>query len=105
MPPWYLLPLYAILRSVPWKLAGVIVAGAAFLAPLSLGFFDWDKVPARAWAVLLAVLVPRVYALGYLGAQEATEGTMRAGQVLTLIYFAAFLVIFPLLARPWQRVA
>jgi quinol-cytochrome oxidoreductase complex cytochrome b subunit len=99
IPPWYLLPTFAILRSVPWKLAGMIVAGAALLAPLLLGFFAWDKVPPRAWAMLLAVLVPCVYALAYLGTREPTDAGMRAGQALTLAYFAAFIVVFPLAAR------
>jgi ubiquinol-cytochrome c reductase cytochrome b subunit len=98
LPPWYLLPIYAILRSVAPKLAGVIVAAAALLAPLSLGVFDWEKVSTRAWASLLA-LVPVVYGLAYLGAQESSETNSAVGAVLTALYFAIFFVVFPMIAR------
>src|SRR5262249_15473273 len=35
-PYWYMLPLYALLRSVPDKLAGILLVFAAMLVPLAL---------------------------------------------------------------------
>ena len=40
VPEWYLLPFYAILRSIPNKLLGVIAMFAALLALLVLPFSD-----------------------------------------------------------------
>ena len=44
VPEWYLLPFYAILRSIPNKLLGVIAMFAAILALLTMPFTDLSKV-------------------------------------------------------------
>ena len=44
MPEWYLLPFYAILRSVPDKLLGVIAMFAAIFVLVILPWLDTSKV-------------------------------------------------------------
>ena len=44
VPEWYLLPFYAILRSVPDKLGGVILLFASIFILLALPWLDKSKV-------------------------------------------------------------
>ncbi|MEI9931444.1 MAG: cytochrome b N-terminal domain-containing protein [Rhizomicrobium sp.] len=60
VPEWYLLPYYAMLRSVPQKLFGVIVMAGALLVLVFIPWLDTSKVrstrfPPDDEAVLLAV--------------------------------------------------
>lgn len=103
VPEWYYLPFYAILRSIPNKLAGVI---AMFSAILVLAFLPWlDSAKTRSsryrplakqffWIFVVVCIL-----LGYLGAQPPEGIYVIAGRILTVCYFAYFLILLPLLAR------
>jgi quinol-cytochrome oxidoreductase complex cytochrome b subunit len=101
VPPWYLLPVVGILRSV-WIDLGVLdskvltyaILGAALFAPLSLAFTRWSAPPPRAVFGFVAVFAI-VLALGWVGAQSPSDQTaMIAGQVLTVSYFLAWAFVF-----------
>jgi ubiquinol-cytochrome c reductase cytochrome b/c1 subunit len=103
VPEWYYLPFYAILRSIPNKLAGVI---AMFSAILVLAFLPWlDTASTRSsryrplakqffWIFVVVCLL-----LGYLGSQPPEGIYVIAGRILTVCYFAYFLILLPLLSR------
>ncbi|MDB5517564.1 MAG: cytochrome, partial [Tardiphaga sp.] len=103
VPEWYYLPFYAILRSIPSKLFGVI---AMFGAILILAFLPWlDSAKTRSsryrplakqffWIFVVVCVL-----LGYLGAQPPEGIYVIAGRILTFCYFAYFLIVLPLLAR------
>ena len=103
VPEWYYLPFYAILRSIPNKLAGVL---AMFGAILVLAFLPWlDSAKTRSskyrplakqffWIFVLVCLL-----LGWLGAKPAEGIYVIAGRILTACYFAYFLIVLPLLSR------
>src|ERR1700745_198909 len=103
VPEWYYLPFYAILRSIPNKLAGVT---AMFSAILVLAFLPWlDTTKTRSsnnppvaeqffWIFVVVCLL-----LGYLGAQPPEGIYVIAGRILTVCYFAYFLILLPLLSR------
>jgi len=103
VPEWYYLPFYAILRSIPSKLGGVL---AMFGAIVILAFLPWlDSAKTRStkyrplakqffWIFVLVCL-----GLGWLGAKPAEGIYVTAGRVLTFCYFAYFLIVLPLLAR------
>jgi len=103
VPEWYLLPYYAILRSVPNKLLGVIMAfGAIFL----LFLVPWlDSSPVRSarfrpvykWVFWLLVI--DVIALGWVGANPPEGLVVMVGQIATLYYFVHFLILFPVIGR------
>ncbi|MBB5751991.1 cytochrome b [Prosthecomicrobium pneumaticum] len=101
VPEWYYLPFYAILRSIPSKLGGVIAMfgaiGVLFLVP----WLDTSKVRSAAYRPLYRqffwILVLVSIGLGYLGSRPAEGGYVIASRILTLYYFAHFLVILPLL--------
>ncbi len=103
VPEWYLLPYYAILRSVPNKLLGVILAfGSIFL----LFLVPWlDSSPVRSarfrpvykWVFWLLVI--DVIALGWVGANPPEGLVVMVGQIATLYYFVHFLILFPVIGK------
>jgi quinol-cytochrome oxidoreductase complex cytochrome b subunit len=103
VPEWYLLPFYAILRSVPSKLLGVI---AAFGAMIILFFLPWlDTSPVRSarfrpiykWVYWL--LVADVIALGAVGDHPPEGIWITIGHVATFYYFLHMLILFPLIGK------
>jgi quinol-cytochrome oxidoreductase complex cytochrome b subunit len=110
VPDWYLLPAFSVLRAVTWDLGfidpkslGLLVLCAAFVAPLTLAFFDWSKTPTRVWLSLLSVPAI-VLGLVWAGAQSPMEPLIiPISQILVLLYFLEFLVVFPLMARTRAR--
>ena len=103
VPEWYYLPFYAILRSIPNKLAGVV---AMFGAIIILAFLPWlDSAKTRSskyrplakqffWMFVVVCI-----GLGYLGAQPPEGIYVIVGRILTFLYFAYFLILLPLLSR------
>src|SRR6201996_4820454 len=102
VPEWYYLPFYAILRSIPNKLAGVV---AMFSAIIVLVFLPWlDAAKTRSckyrplakqffWMFVIVCIL-----LGYLGSQPPEGIYVIAGRILTVCYFAYFLIVLPLLS-------
>ncbi|HUB85584.1 MAG TPA: cytochrome b N-terminal domain-containing protein, partial [Rhizomicrobium sp.] len=108
VPDWYLLPFYAMLRSIPQKLIGVLVL---FGALITLVFIPWlDTSPVRSarfrpmykiafWVFLLDALL-----LGYLGSQPV-DGTFFGTGIsdvwlargATFYYYAFFWILMPVL--------
>ena len=103
VPEWYLLPFYAILRSVPDKLGGVILMFGSIFILMALPWLDSSKVRSSVFRplnkIFFWVLVVDVLALGYVGAMPAEGLYLLVARVGTLYYFAHFLVILPLLSR------
>src|SRR6266403_739195 len=103
VPEWYLLPYYAILRAVPNKLLGVIMAfGSIFL----LFLVPWlDSSPVRSarfppvykWVFWLLVI--DVIALGWVGANPPEGLVVTVGQIATLYYFVHLLILLPLIGK------
>jgi ubiquinol-cytochrome c reductase cytochrome b/c1 subunit len=103
VPEWYLLPFYAILRSVPSKLFGVI---AAFGAMIVLFFLPWlDTSPVRSarfrpiYKKVYWLLVIDVLALGWVGDHPPEGIVVTVGHIATFYYFLHMLVLFPLIGK------
>ena len=101
VPEWYYLPFYAILRSIPDKLGGVIAMFAAIAVTAFLPWLDTSRVRSAVYRPLFKaffwVFVVTCIGLGYLGAMPAEGGYVIASRILTAYYFLHFLVILPLL--------
>lgn len=109
VPEWYLLPFYAILRSVPdilfieAKLAGVIAMFASILILFALPWLD--KSPVRSatfrpiYKILFWVFLADCILLGWVGGQHVTDQTLLLGRIGTAYYFIHFLVVLPLLSK------
>jgi ubiquinol-cytochrome c reductase cytochrome b subunit len=109
VPEWYLLPFYAILRSVPnilfieAKLAGVITMVSAILILL---FLPWlDRSPVRSatfrpiYKVLFWLFLICCVVLGWVGSQHPEGAPLIIGRIATVYYFLHFLVLLPLISR------
>jgi ubiquinol-cytochrome c reductase cytochrome b/c1 subunit len=101
VPEWYLLPFYAILRAIPNKLIGVITLFAAIAVLAFLPWLDTSRVKSAKYRPLFRfffwVFVAAGVGLGYLGSQEVSDGATLAARILSIYYFAFFLIILPLL--------
>jgi ubiquinol-cytochrome c reductase cytochrome b subunit len=99
VPEWYLLPFYAILRSIPNKLLGVIAMFSAILALLSLPFTDLSKLRGIQFRPLskiaFFIFVANFLILMQLGAKHVESPFIEFGQISTTLYFAHFLIIIP----------
>ena len=101
VPEWYLLPYYAILRSVPNKLIGVLLMFGAILTLFLLPWLDTSKVksakfrPWYQWCFWFFVLA--CIDLGIVGAHEPAGIWILLGRVGTIYYFGFFWILMPLL--------
>ncbi len=103
VPEWYFLPFYAILRSIPDKLGGVIMMfGAVFM----LAIVPWlDTHPVKSgryrpyFRPFFALLVVTCLLLGWVGANPPEGWFLLLGRVATFYYYAYFLLILPFLSK------
>jgi ubiquinol-cytochrome c reductase cytochrome b/c1 subunit len=109
VPEWYLLPFYAMLRSVPQKLMGVLVLFGALGVLVFVPWLDRSKVRSCRFRPLMKqffwVFVLDCVLLGYLGAQSADAAWHLGGVAIPLVwlarlgtayYYAFFFLIMPL---------
>jgi ubiquinol-cytochrome c reductase cytochrome b subunit len=102
VPEWYLLPFYAILRSIPNKLLGVIAMVTAIFAILLLPFVDLGKSRGFEFRFLskfaFTIFVANFLVLMILGAKHVEDPFILLGQICTVLYFANFLIIVPVVS-------
>jgi ubiquinol-cytochrome c reductase cytochrome b subunit len=101
VPEWYLLPYYAILRSIPNKLLGVLAMFGSLLILLILPIVDVSRQRGSQFrpAMKLAFwfFVFNFFILMWIGSQHPNEPFVFIGQVSTFFYFAWFIVIVPVI--------
>jgi ubiquinol-cytochrome c reductase cytochrome b subunit len=102
VPEWYLLPFYAILRSIPNKLLGVIAMISAILIILAMPYTDLSKSRGIQFRPLskiaFYVFVANFLILMVLGAKHVESPFIEFGQISTVIYFSHFSIIVPLVS-------
>ena len=102
VPEWYLLPFYAILRSIPNKLLGVIAMFLAILILLILPVVDSSKSRGIQFKPLQKIFffmfVSNILVLMQLGAKHVESPFIELGQISTVFYFLYFFLITPCLA-------
>jgi len=100
VPEWYLLTFYAILRSIPNKLLGVIFMLVAILIILILPVIDFSKYKGsqfRTFGLLTNVLVFIVFFfLMFLGSKHVEDPYINIGQIAAVIYFLYFIYLVPI---------
>nr|AOH05876.1 cytochrome b [Filhollianassa ceramica] len=106
-PEWYFLFAYAILRSIPNKLGGVVAlvlsVAILFILPFthssnfrSLNFYPLNQI-------LFWVFINIVILLTWIGARPVEDPYVLVGQLLTVAYFAYYM-INPLLLILWDKI-
>jgi ubiquinol-cytochrome c reductase cytochrome b/c1 subunit len=101
VPEWYYLPFYAILRAVPDKLLGVLAMFSSILVLAFLPWLDTSRVKSARYRPLFKQFFWLFFAvcigLGWLGAKPAEGIYVVLSRVLTIYYFAHFIIVLPLL--------
>ena len=102
VPEWYLLPFYAILRSIPNKLLGVIAMFSAILILLVMPFTDLGRSRGLQFRPIskfaFYVFIANFLILMQLGAKHVESPFIEFGQISTVLYFSHFLIIVPLVS-------
>ena len=103
VPEWYFLPVYAILRSIPNKLAGVAAIGLVFVSLLLLPFINTSHIRSSSFRPLYRKLfwlfVSDTVLLGWIGCQPVEDPYVFIGQAASVYFFVYFLVCIPFLGR------
>nr|YP_010951055.1 cytochrome b [Microsporum ferrugineum]WML69451.1 cytochrome b [Microsporum ferrugineum] len=101
VPEWYLLPFYAILRSIPNKAVGVVLMFGAILILLALPYLDKSILRGIQFRplskVAFYVFIANFLILMQLGAKHVEDPFIVFGQISTILYFSHFIVIVPLI--------
>ena len=102
VPEWYLLPFYAILRSIPNKLLGVIAMFAAILALMAMPLTDLSKLRGVQFRplskIVFFIFVANFLVLMQIGAKHVETPFIEVGQISTVLYFAHFFIIVPVVS-------
>jgi len=101
VPEWYFLPYYAILRSIPHKVGGVIAMGGALVVLLLIPFINTSEIRSSTFRPLFKkfywLFIADCFILGWIGGNPVENPYILIGQIATIYYFAFFLIIIPLL--------
>lgn len=101
VPEWYFLPFYAILRSIPDKLGGILVLLCAILVLFFLPYFSVNLVKHNSfrffYKLFFYFFMITVIFLGYLGGNPVEDPYLFLGQFFTLSYFVYFLFLLNIL--------
>jgi len=101
VPEWYFLPFYAILRSIPDKLGGVVAMVSAILVLLLLPVINTSEVRSTKFRPIFAIfywfIVSDFLILGWIGQKPVETPFLEIGMAGTAFYFLAFLVFLPLI--------
>lgn len=91
VPEWYFLPVYAILRSIPNKLAGVAAIALVFLSLFALPFINTSYVRSSSfrpiYRKLFWLLAADCLLLGWIGCQPVEAPYVAIGQLASVFFF------------------
>jgi ubiquinol-cytochrome c reductase cytochrome b subunit len=99
VPEWYFLPFYAILRSIPHKVAGILTMLFSLLVLFLLPFIGTSSVKDTSSRLFYKVCyfagLADILVLGWIGQCPPEDVYIFVGQVATLGYFIFFLILLP----------
>nr|YP_010527101.1 cytochrome b [Cechenena minor]UXR12438.1 cytochrome b [Cechenena minor] len=105
-PEWYFLFAYAILRSIPNKLGGVIALIMSILILIILPFTHNKKIQGLQFypmnQMLFWFFIIMIMLLTWIGARPVETPYIITGQILTILYFSYFMMN-PMLSKYWDK--
>lgn len=103
VPEWYFLPFYAILRSIPNKIGGVIAMFASLIVMLTIPFTNSSEIRSTAFRPIFKIcywlLVVAFFLLGWVGQMPVEYPYTEIGVVSMIYYFFFFIIIIPFLGK------
>lgn len=103
VPEWYFLPFYAILRSIPHKLGGVIAMLLSILILAGLPWLHSTEIRSSRFRPVYKfsywTLISCCLLLGWIGGMPVEDPYIFIGQVLSFYYFFYFIIFMPLLGK------
>nr|WNH23219.1 cytochrome b [Isistius brasiliensis] len=101
-PEWYFLFAYAILRSIPNKLGGVMALLFSIFILMLVPMLHTSKQQSNtfrpATQILFWTLVTNLIILTWIGGQPVEQPFIFIGQIASITYFSLFLIIIPLIS-------
>nr|WGO57988.1 cytochrome b [Pseudophoraspis clavellata] len=104
-PEWYFLFAYAILRSIPNKLGGVIALVMSIVILFILPLFNSSFRGIQFYPInqiLFWIMVNTVILLTWIGARPVEDPYIITGQLLTIMYFLYY-IINPMTMKIWEN--
>uniref|UniRef100_A0A347Z939 Cytochrome b n=3 Tax=Hynobius TaxID=1527435 RepID=A0A347Z939_HYNNE len=105
-PEWYFLFAYAILRSIPNKLGGVLALLASIVILMLIPMIHTSKQRSLTFRpmtqILFWLMVSNTLILTWIGGQPVEQPFIEIGQAASTLYFSLFLIILPL-AGWWEN--
>nr|YP_010895208.1 cytochrome b [Nephrocerus lapponicus]WJW73747.1 cytochrome b [Nephrocerus lapponicus] len=105
-PEWYFLFAYAILRSIPNKLGGVIALIMSIAILMIMPFCHFSKFRGIQFypinQIMFWIMVISVILLTWIGARPVEDPYIIMGQILTVIYFFYY-IMNPLISKMWDN--
>jgi ubiquinol-cytochrome c reductase cytochrome b subunit len=99
VPEWYFLPFYAILRSIPDKLGGVLAMVSSILILLLLPYTNTSEVRSAKFRPIFAVSFWFFFSdfliLGWIGQKPVETPFIELGVGATIFYFLYILFLIP----------
>ncbi len=103
VPEWYFLPFYAILRSIPNKIGGVIAMFGSLIVMLTIPFTNSSEIRSTSFRPIFKVsywlLVVAFFLLGWVGQMPVEYPYTEIGVISMIYYFFFFLIIIPFLGK------
>nr|YP_010394714.1 apocytochrome b [Phytophthora rubi]DAZ89151.1 TPA_asm: apocytochrome b [Phytophthora rubi] len=103
VPEWYFLPFYAILRSIPNKIGGVIAMFGSLIILLTIPFTNSSEIRSTAFRPIFKVcywlLVVTFLLLGWVGQCPVEYPYTEIGIISMIYYFFFFIIIIPFLGK------
>nr|AOA60228.1 cytochrome b [Pseudomugil ivantsoffi] len=107
-PEWYFLFAYAILRSIPNKLGGVLALLSSILVLMVVPILHTSKQRGLTFRpiaqFLFWLLVADVMILTWIGAMPVEDPFILIGQIASILYFFLFLVLTPVIGWAENKV-
>lgn len=103
VPEWYFLWVYAILRSIPNKLAGVAAIALVFISLLALPFLNTSPIRSSNFKPIhrkfFWLIVADTVLLSWIGQKPVEDPYIFIGQAASVFFFFYFLIVIPFLGK------
>ncbi|AOX16142.1 cytochrome b [Kozakia baliensis] len=102
-PEWYFAPFYAILRAVPSKLGGLVLAVGSIGVLFAVPWLDRSPVRSARYRPLLRLALPVLFLsfilLGFAGMRRPTPEWLWLSRAAMVYWYVFFLVLLPILPK------